>query len=347
MKVYPLIHSRTGGCDYSSKFAVRPPNFSDAEIKWARSKILPATRNIGLFNGIRRIVASDGKICIAGVVCIMKYFVNNCLTGDEQKAAQPYTGIEGTKYGVFLGCAFKKGEAPEITYSDLWKWFEKYLLPYWNRKYFDGVKSEQENCDSLSRADYDFSPTEKCFDAQIYDAAAFDDAELFNMYLFETAKRDIAFCSNVENIQRVEEGTYNAVTTSAGNISTLKAHWEKELDRRKKETERRRQEEQRRLEEECRRKEEQQRREREESTEKKTPITTSTPTQTAQTSGKYLLPFLLVALIILAAIAYWRMQQPESDSKLHSFLKTNMILIWRTEIPKLNASWRKFDEQAL
>lgn len=224
MQVFPLIHSRTGGCDYSSKFAVRPPSFKETEIKWARSKILPATRNISLLNGVRYVVAAKGGICIAGVVCTMKYFVNNFLNSDEQKAAQPYADIQGTKYGVFLGYAFNRGDAPNVSYSDLWKWFYKYLKDEWSKKYFDGVTSEPEDCDSLSKAE-NFSPTEECFSAQIYDAAEFDDKELFDVYIRRAAKtnEEISFCSNVENIQRVEEEVYNAVTTSAGNIAKLKA----------------------------------------------------------------------------------------------------------------------------
>ncbi|MBR0061899.1 MAG: hypothetical protein IJP68_10525 [Selenomonadaceae bacterium] len=287
MKVYPLIHSRTGGCDYSSKFAVHPPNFTDAEIKWARSKILPATRNIGLFNGIRRVVASDGKICIAGIVCTMKYFVNNCLDGAEKDEAQPYADIQGTKYGVFLGCAFSKGNAPNLAPKKLWQWFKKYLAEKWNRKVFDGVKSEQEDCDKLPDTDK-FSPTEEIFAAQIYDAAAFDDKELFKMYLFETAKRDVAFCSNVEDIQRVEEGVYNAVTTSAGNIAALKARW---------------QEKQRRELEEAEALKKNVKPQTKQSTIQKT--TTTKPSESTQTSGKYLLPLLLVGLVILAAIIFW------------------------------------------
>lgn len=233
MRVFPLIHSRTGGCDYSSKFAVRPPSFKEAEIKWARSKILPATRNISLLNGVRYVVAAKGGICIAGVVCTMKYFVNNFLNSDEQKAAQPYADIQGTKYGVFLGYAFNKGDAPNVSYSDLWKWFHKYLKNEWSKKYFDGVTSEPEDCDSLSGTK-DFSPTAECFSAQIYDAAKFKDKELFERYIYLAAKtnEEIAFCSNIENIQRVEEEFYNAVTTSAGNIAKLKA---KEADAKRSE----------------------------------------------------------------------------------------------------------------
>lgn len=233
MEVFPLIHSRTGECDYSPQLAVRPKIFNDANISWARSKILPATRNIGSFDGIRRVVASDGKICIAGVVCTMKYFVNNCLNDDEQQAAQPYIDVQGRKYGVFLGYAFK-GDAPAVSYSELWQWFNKYLAGEWNRKSFKGVESVAEDCASLSGTK-NFTPSAECFSAQIYDAEQFDDKELFDMYLFETAKRNVAFCSNVENIQRVEEGVYNAVTTSAGNIAKLQAHWQEEQDRPKRE----------------------------------------------------------------------------------------------------------------
>ena len=212
MKVYPLIHSRTGGCDYSSKLIVRPPNFSDADIKWARK-------------GTRLNLTPTFKA--------------------------PSTAS-------FAAACSAKATRPKLLLPSFGNGLKNISRKKWNRKVFDGVPSELEDCDKLSDAYKSYDPKyEKFFAAQIYDAAAFDDEELFKMYLFETAKRDVAFCSNVEDIQRVEEGVYNAVTTSAGNIATLKAHWEKELDRRNKEK-------QRRLEEERRRKEEQQRREREE-----------------------------------------------------------------------------------
>lgn len=131
MEVAPLIHSRTGQCDYNPKFAVRPKDFS--EIQWARSKILAATRNIDRFNGISRIVAAKNGVCIAGIVCTMKFFVNNCLTSADKDAAQPYIDVHGRLYGVFLGYAFKGNgnEIPIVSDSDLWKWFKEYLTPEW------------------------------------------------------------------------------------------------------------------------------------------------------------------------------------------------------------------------
>ena len=152
MEVAPLIHSRTGQCDYNSKFAVRPKGFS--EIQWARSKILAATRNIDRFNGIRRIVAAKNGICIAGIVCTMKYFVNNCLTCSERDAAQPYVDVHGRLYGVFLGYTFKgsANEVPDVNYSDLWQWFSKYLVPEWEKKSARTVEVDYFNWNKVKLA---------------------------------------------------------------------------------------------------------------------------------------------------------------------------------------------------
>ncbi|MBR0289170.1 MAG: hypothetical protein IJQ82_09345 [Selenomonadaceae bacterium] len=138
MKITPLIFSRTGQCDYNSKFAVRPKEFSEIQwaIQWARSNILAATRNISRFNGIRRIVAAKNGVCIAGIVCTMKYFDNNYLKGADKDAAQPYIDVHGRLYGVFLGYAFKgnTNEIPIVSDSDLWQWFKEYLTPEWEKK---------------------------------------------------------------------------------------------------------------------------------------------------------------------------------------------------------------------
>ena len=232
MKIAPLIHSRTGECDYNSKFAVSPTNFSSDIILWARRKILAATRNIDQLNGLRRLVAAKDGVCIAGVVCTMKYFVNNCLTGSQQNDAKPYVDVQGRLYGVFLGYAFKSdgNEIPVVTNADLWQWFKNHLVPEWNRKSAQTVKVDYFDWDNVASARArETLPTDKYFDVQLYDAAKFDDEKLFREYLSEalTSTNEIAFCSNVDKIQPVEDGIYTAVTTSAKNIAALKNHVQK------------------------------------------------------------------------------------------------------------------------
>ncbi|MBR6713253.1 MAG: hypothetical protein IKI76_09705 [Selenomonadaceae bacterium] len=227
MEVAPLIFSRTGQCDYNSKFAVRPKEFS--EIQWARSKILAATRNISRFNGIRRIVAAKNGICIAGIVCTMKYFVNNCLPNAEKEDAQPYSHIRGTLYGVFLGYSFKgnANEIPDVNYSDLWQWFKEYLTPEWEKKSAQTVKVDYFSWGKVKTVHVTNHGTE------FYDSAAFNEEILFDEYLARALMEEVAFCSNVENIQAVEDGIYTAVTTSASNVDKLKANMERKRRERK------------------------------------------------------------------------------------------------------------------
>lgn len=329
MEIAPLIYSRTGECDYNSKFAVRPKSFT--EIQWARNKILAAMRNIGRFNGIRRIVASKNGVCIAGIVCTMKYFVNNCLTGAEKDAAQLYSHIRGTLYGVFLGYTFKGSakEIPDVIDSDLWQWFSKYLVPEWEKKSARTVEVDYFNWKSKP------APKINC-GVEFYDSAAVDEEKIlkiFDEYLARALTEEVAFCSNVENIQAVEDGIYTAVTTSAGNIAKLKENAEKK----------RREHEEREL----RKQEEQERQKRLAEAEKKTskslPTDNSVPStnqkqqnksttrqeqQSEPTSGKFTWIILLIILIMIGTIVYWWTNKQENDSESRLSLENHIQLLW-------------------
>ena len=324
MKIAPLIHSRTGQCDYNSKFAVRPNGFS--EIQWARSKILAATRNIDRFNGIRRIVAAKNGVCIAGLVCTMKYFINNCLTGADKDAAQPYIDVHGRLYGVFLGYAFKgnANEIPIVNSSDLWQWFKEYLMPEWEKKSARTVEVDYLSWDKVKSAHVTNYGTE------FYDSAAFNEESLFEEYLSRALTEEVAFCSNVENIQAVEDGIYTAVTTSASNITKLKEN----IDRKRRERE-----EQERL-----KQEEQERQKRFAEAEKKTiapdpqeqfdkstppklteqHIEAHQPSQSTPNVLKWLLIILLLGLIVFVVTKFFTTQNEEDDSKFNSLLEKRL-----------------------
>ena len=143
MKIAPLIHSRTGQCDYNSKFAVRPNGFS------------------------------------------------------------------------------------------------KYLVPEWEKKSARTIEVDYLSWDKVKLAHVTDHGTE------FYDSAAFNEESLFEEYLARALTEEVAFCSNVENIQAVEDGIYTAVTTSASNVDKLKANMERkrrereeQLRREKEESER-------------------------------------------------------------------------------------------------------------
>lgn len=300
MKIAPLIHSRTGECDYNSKFAVRPTNFSSDSISWARSKILAATRNIDRLNGIRRLVAAKDGVCIAGIVCTMKYFVNNCLSDSQQDDAKPYADVQGRLYGVFLGYAFKSNgnEIPIVTKTDLWQWFEKYLVPEWNKKSARTVEVDYFDWDNIAPAHADeTSPTDRYFDVRLYDAANFDDEKLFREYLSEalTSTNEIAFCSNVDKIQPVEDGIYTAVTTSAKNIAALKNHAQEQPQQAVQ------------PEKKTNGSAPQKQSEAQSASKPTNPATVHKKSQSTPKSEKSLLPTLLITLIVIVAIIFYLM----------------------------------------
>ena len=72
MKIAPIIHTRTLFCDFNSEFLVRPCEFMDADIKWARKNILGTTVDIDGLSGFRWVVLDNEKYRIAGVVGFLK-----------------------------------------------------------------------------------------------------------------------------------------------------------------------------------------------------------------------------------------------------------------------------------
>lgn len=225
MKIAPLIHSRTLKCDYNMKFAVRPKDFNDSLIYWARSVILPATGDLDFMNNVRYIVASKGKIKIAGVVCTMKYFVENLLDGDEQNRARNYCRDNANRnFGVFFGYSFKASgnEIPDVTYSDLWKMFERYLVPKWDWEIFDTPQIDYEyevsGKKSLTTID---ERGKKINGVEIYESSLNTDENLFEKYLARSMKEDVVFCSALDQFQPIADGIYTAVTTSASIITRL------------------------------------------------------------------------------------------------------------------------------
>lgn len=138
MKIAPLIHSRTFEVDFNSKFAVRPDDFTDSDIEWAREKILPSTQDLNILNDVRLVVASKGGKCFAGVACMLDLFAERVLSSDKRREAEEFFCDNRGRYiKLFLGYVIKDASSnkiPDVRPSDLWQMFKEYLAPEWNRK---------------------------------------------------------------------------------------------------------------------------------------------------------------------------------------------------------------------
>lgn len=214
MEIAPLIHSRTFYCDFNPNFAVRP---NDLNAQWAMNKILPAMRDVDMLNDVRRVVATDGKICIAGVACNFRYFAENYLSADEKAEAANYLHDErGREVKIFLGYAFKGSGVPDVSNSKLWQMFKKTLAPEWNRQTVETVIASYESCGNKS-------VSQKSLDKKFYPANERGDVEIFEQCL--AAHKN--FCSNVDAVKIFEDGKYDIITASQSVINRLQAEAQK------------------------------------------------------------------------------------------------------------------------
>lgn len=214
MEIAPLIHSRTFYSDFNPNFAVRP---ADLNAQWAMNKILPAMRDVDILNGVRRVTATDGKICIAGVACNFRYFAENYLSANERTEAENFLHDEhGREVKIFLGYAFKGSGVPDVSCSKLWQMFKQTLAPEWNYQTVDTVIARYESCSVKSVA-------KKTLDKKFYPSNEHTDVELFEQCL--AARKD--FCSNVDAVKIAEEGNYKIITASQSVIDRLQSEAQK------------------------------------------------------------------------------------------------------------------------
>ena len=219
MKIAPLIHSRTLHCDFHSNLAVRP---QDLDVQWARGKILSATNNIENVDGIRKIVAYKGEICIAGIGCNFAEFVEKYLPSVKGDAEKYFQDDNGRYLKVFIGYAFKGSSIPDVSYLDLWKMFEKYFTPEWERKFFETVI-----------APYDYEVSEK---NSVKDIPNGEKVSNINFYIDETTSDKLVdyclterknLCTNVDQMKIIDSGEFEIILTSRGLIDRFKSEQEK------------------------------------------------------------------------------------------------------------------------
>lgn len=207
MKLAPLIHSRTLHCDFNPNFAVRP---SDLNVNWAMKKILLAMSDADILNGVRHLVASDGKICIAGVACNLRYFAEKYL--DDAEAKNYFHDERGREVKIFLGFSFKGGsqnEIPDVNYKTLWEMFKKNLAPEWEHQTVETVIADYETC-----------PTKKINSANLEKFSVSDestDKKLFEQCMAERKN----LCTNADQKKIIESREFEVISTSQSLINNF------------------------------------------------------------------------------------------------------------------------------
>ena len=225
MKIAPLIHSRTFEVDFNSKFAVRPDDFTDADIEWARKKILPSTQDLNILNDVRLVVASQGGKCIAGVACMFDFFAKDLTVEERTEAEEFFCDNRGRYIKVFLGYSIKNAavnEIPIVTPSDLWQLFKEYLAPEWKRKAPESVIAPYREVMTKPLMPSTPTPAQIFQGVGLYEMNSAVNEKFFETYLALALKQNLAFCTNLDRIQPIEEQTYHAVTTTPEIIDRLR-----------------------------------------------------------------------------------------------------------------------------
>ena len=212
-----LIHSRIFTCDFNPKFAVRPAEFNDDTIAWARSKILPATRDLSLLpEGRRLIVATHGGICIAGAACMMKTLASELSEADKKAAEKFLYESKGRSLYAFIGCVFKVGggKIPKINPATLFKNYNKYLDPIWESTVFESVIVQSDDFESVPATSTDVG--------EAWQEIGVDDKALFEKYMSKAANgENVYFCSNVNDFKAAVDGGYTSGTATKEVIKRL------------------------------------------------------------------------------------------------------------------------------
>ncbi len=232
MKIEPLIFSRTEACEYF--FAVRPDDFKSNNVfaSRAREEITSLVNEVQYKNDRKFLVLSENGLCIAGIACIMKTFIEGGgLTPDEKADAKTYKTVDkgSRRYGVFLGYVFKDvaGEIPLMTDSDLWQMFKENLEEIWNDKSAKERKGKYFECKSKLAPVEEIESKTYC-GITLYDDSKVSDKALFEKYLALAQKENVAFRSGADNVDLLKDKIFTAVSTSTQIIEILKTRHDKE-----------------------------------------------------------------------------------------------------------------------
>lgn len=227
MIIAPIIHTRTFKCDFNSEFLVRPDKFMDSDIKWARRNVLDATGSIDGLQGVRWLIADNGKYRMAGVVGFLKYICSKCILSkeDERKSEELFLDDKGRLVYAFIGIVIDKlndTDYKKITYEYLWKLYLKQIYPIWNRTYQEVITEKFLDVEFENVSD-GFKMDSVAVGAQeLFEANQITDYDLFSDLLCDKRRSNFSFCSNMQDYNLVKQSGFSLITTSQNNITRLK-----------------------------------------------------------------------------------------------------------------------------
>lgn len=227
MRVAPIIHTRTYGCDFNSEFLVRPDRFFDSDIKWARKNVLGATSSIDSLQGERWLIIDNGKYRIAGVVGFLKSICAKCNLSEEhtKKSEELFWDDKGRLVYAFIGVAIDTLNSErygKITYDYLWNIYLDMMYPIWKRTYQEVITRKFENIEFDANVNNPSIESCKIGVQEFYETNPTVDYELFEYYLCHKRNNNFSFCTNIVDFNVVKQCEFSIITTSQNIITRIK-----------------------------------------------------------------------------------------------------------------------------
>lgn len=226
MKVAPIIHTRTFSCDFNSEFLVRPEHFMDSDIKWARKNVLGATGEIDGLQGVRWLIADNGKYRMAGVVGFLKSICAKCQLSedDRMKSETLFCDDKGRLIYAFIGVIIDKHHNIDCGYPSidyLWGIYLNEIYPLWKRTFQEVILKDFTDINAKSSLNEITIDSIEAGSKILYEANAVTDYELFSDFVCDGSKTDFSFCSNILDFNMVKQSEFTIVTTSQNIITRI------------------------------------------------------------------------------------------------------------------------------
>lgn len=226
MRLAPLIHTRTFNCDFSSEFLVRPVDFLDKDIKWARKAVLDATAAIDKLQGERWLVFDNGSYRVAGVVGFTKNICQKAGMLEDDESRKLFTDNKGRIIYAFIGIVTKCSDCfhdEELSYDYLWNEYKQCVAGVWEHTYQSVILKDFKDVSLPKRREIKNTAYTaiNIGTIQCYESNDNLDDEVFEKYLL-SKRNNFSFCSNLCDMIAVKNSSFSIITTTNNIITRMK-----------------------------------------------------------------------------------------------------------------------------
>lgn len=211
---YPVIYTRTLNCDYFSNFHVLP-DFVDAN--WLLPYIRSATTDMNpTSNQTKRIVVSDKKNCVFGIIAYAKDIIKltDCCRDNKGRAVYGF-------YGFAVKIDENLSKIPIFSKDDISEMYKQYIVPVWNATVSHtqtslSVLLSEKIPDNTAEIKSEFSWNES---VNVFSS----ENNLYEELLYKAITGDIiSYCSCIDDYKALKKASFNYVVTSSNNLNRLK-----------------------------------------------------------------------------------------------------------------------------